>query len=147
MVRVIVAALVLELCAGGAEARQRFNWDTLGAEFCRLTLANDLPGLRDLLSPALQREIMAAAAAGPKLPPARVLFQTYANPVPVCTARTRNAALVEITRSMPGGALPAWTEYLVMVPVSDGSTRIDDVLFATRKSDTLRARLEAFTRR
>jgi hypothetical protein len=32
----------------------------------------------------------------------------------------------------------------VIVPEMDGSSRIDDVLFATRKSDTLRARLRGF---
>ena len=73
-----------------------------------------------------------------------MLFQTYTNVVPVCEARTRNAALVEIRRSKPGGAAPSWTEYLVIVPEADGTSRIDDVLFATRRSDTLRARLAYF---
>ena len=87
----------------------------------------------------LQRAIE-AAASNPELMPPRVLFQSYSNEVPVCEAQTRNAALVEITRSEPGG--PSWTEYLVIVPERDGTSRIDDVLFATRKSDTLRARLD-----
>jgi hypothetical protein len=73
-----------------------------------------------------------------------VLFQSYTNEVPVCEAQTRNAALVEITRSKEGGAPPSWTEYLVIVPERDGTSRIDDVLFASRKSDTLRARLAYF---
>jgi hypothetical protein len=81
------------------------------------------------------------------MPPARVLFQTYANEVPVCQVRTRNAALVEVRRSNAGGAAPAWTEYLVIVPERDGTTRIDDVLFATRRSDTLRARLYSYAGR
>ena len=76
------------------------------------------------------------------MPPARVLFQTYTNEVPVCQAVTRNAAIVEIRRGAPGG--PGWSEYLVVVPAADGTTRIDDVLFATRRSDTLRARLAAY---
>jgi hypothetical protein len=59
------------------------------------------------------------------------------------SAHTRNAALVEIRRSGRNGAAPSWTEYLVVAPEPDGTTRIDDVLFATRRSDTLRARLRA----
>ena len=91
----------------------------------------------------LQQDIDAAAPSR-ELMPARVLFQSYTNEVPVCEAHTRNAALVEINRSKPGGAPPAWTEYLVIVPEADGTSRIDDVLFATRRSDTLRARLGYF---
>ena len=41
-------------------------------------------------------------------------------------------------------AAPAWTEYLVIVPEADGTSRVDDVLFASRRSDTLRARLAYF---
>jgi hypothetical protein len=73
-----------------------------------------------------------------------VLFQSYVNEVPNCTASTRNAALVEIRRSNAGGGAPSWTEYLVIVPERDGSSRVDDVLFATRRSDTLRARLDHY---
>ena len=32
----------------------------------------------------------------------------------------------------------------MIVPEADGTSRIDDVLFATRRSDTLRARLAYF---
>ncbi len=39
---------------------------------------------------------------------------------------------------------PSWSDYLVIVPATDGTMRIDDVLFATRRSDTLRARLAAY---
>ena len=92
----------------------------------------DLPGLRPLLSDQLAADIVAAAAS-PAMPPARVLFQTYTNEVPVCQAVTRNAAIIEIRRGPPGG--PGWSEYLVVVPAPDGTTRIDDVLFATRRSD------------
>jgi hypothetical protein len=76
-----------------------------------------------------------------------VLFQTYLNDVPICLVRTHTAALVEIRRSTPGGAAPAWSEYLGVVPERDGTTRIDDVLFATRRSDTLRSRLESYAGR
>jgi hypothetical protein len=76
--------------------------------------------------------------------PPQVLFQSYTNVVPVCEARTRNAAIVEIRRSKAGGAHPSWTEYLVIVPEADGTSRVDDVLFATRRSDTLRARLSYY---
>jgi hypothetical protein len=136
-------AAALALAAGGASAAGRYNWDELGAEFCRLTVAGDMAGLRPLITDSLAQAIEAAAANPAMLPP-RVLFQTYTNEVPVCEVRTRNVALVEVRRSKPGGAPPAWTEYLVIVPEADGTSRIDDVLFATRRSDTLRARLAYF---
>jgi hypothetical protein len=139
--RWLLAALVLG--AGSAPAAGRYNWDALGAEFCRLTVAGDMAGLRPLITDSLARAIE-EAAANPEMLPPRVLFQTYTNEVPVCEARTRNVALVEVRRSKPGGAPPAWTEYLVIVPEADGSSRVDDVLFATRRSDTLRARLAYF---
>jgi hypothetical protein len=137
--RLALAALAV-LAATPAGSASRYDWDDLGAEFCRLTLAGDLPGLRPLLTDSLANAIQ-AAAANPELMPARVLFQSYTNEVSECAASTRNAALVEIRRSKPGGAPPSWTEYLVIVPEADGTSRIDDVLFATRRSDTLRARL------
>jgi hypothetical protein len=130
-------------CSGPGASAAGYNWDALGAEFCRLTLAGDLPGLRPLLSDSLA-SLIAAAARNPEMPPAKVLFQTYSNEVPVCAVHTRSAALVDITRSRAGGGAPAWTEYLVVVPAPDGTTRVDDVLFATRKSDTLRARLQHY---
>ncbi len=136
-------AFVAALVATPAAAASSYDYDTLGAEFCRLSTAGDLAGLRPLLS----RELAAAldaAARSPMLPPPQALFQTYTNAMPVCAARTRNAALVEITRSRAPGAGPAWIEYLVVVPEADGTDRIDDVLFATRRSDTLKARLAAF---
>jgi hypothetical protein len=135
-----VLAAGLALATSALAAQSNYDWDALGAEFCRLTLAGDMDGLRPLLSTEL-RGNLDAAAANPKLLPARILFQTYTNEVSQCSALTRNAALVEIRRSKPGGAPPSWTEYLVIVPEPDGTSRIDDVLFATRKSDTLRARL------
>jgi hypothetical protein len=136
-----LALLVLAaLAAAPAPAASRFNWDALGAEFCRATLAGDMGGLRPLITDSLAAAIE-AAAANPELPPPRVLFQTYANEVSGCEAKTRNVALVEIRRSAPGRSAPAWKEYLVIVPEADGTSRIDDVLFATRRSDTLRARL------
>jgi hypothetical protein len=140
--RLVIACLAL-LAAGPAGAASRFDWDDLGTEFCRLTLAGDLAGLRPLLSASLARDIEFAAASA-ELPEPRVLFQTYSNPAPACQAETLNVALVEIRRSTPGRAGPAWSEYLVIVPEPDGTSRIDDVLFATRKSDTLRARLAYF---
>jgi hypothetical protein len=136
-----LAALVLAVLAvGPASAGSRFNWDEIGSEFCRLTLAGDMAGLRPLLTDSLAAAIE-AASANPTLMPPNVLFQSYTNEVPRCEAQTRNVALVEIRRSNPGRAAPAWSDYLVMVPEPDGTTRIDDVLFATRRSDTLRARL------
>lgn len=140
MKRTALAACLAALAT--AAPAQPFNWDALGAEFCRLSTAGDIAGLGALLTGALAREIETAfSRAGQPVPP--TLFQSYTNRVPVCEARTRNAAILEVRRSGPGGAAPAWTEYVVVVPEMDGSTRIDDVLFATRRSDTLRARLQA----
>ena len=132
-------ALVLALPAAGAQ-KARYDYDALGTEFCRVTLAGDFAGIRPLISDGLAQAIEAAAART-QLLPAQQLFQSYTNDVAVCEARTRNAALVEVRRGNPGGAAPAWTEYLVIVPQLDGTNRIDDVLFATRRSDTLRSRL------
>jgi hypothetical protein len=140
-VGVAVLALLLALPAGAAQ-RSKYDYDALGAEFCRLTLAGDMAGLRPLISDDLARAIEAAAARAELLPPQQ-LFQSYTNVVPECEAHTRNAAIVEIRRSRPGGAAPAWSEYLVIVPQLDGTSRVDDVLFATRRSDTLRNRLSA----
>lgn len=134
----LVAALAL---GAGAATAQPFNWDALGAEFCARSTAGDLAGIRPLLSPSLAQEIAFAFGAA-QIPAPPTLFQSYANPAPVCTARTYNVALIEVRRSGPGGA-PAWTEYLVVAPEPDGTTRVDDILFATRRSDTLRARLKA----
>lgn len=140
---VLVAGTLLAVGASGAgpaTAASAFNYDALGTEFCRLTLAGDLAGLRPLLS----RQLGAAldrTAGNPARPPADLLFQTYATPVAGCTAHTVNAALVQITRSQPDGT--GWIDYIVVVPEPDGQSRIDDVLFALRKSDTLMSRLQA----
>ena len=141
--RLAATVLLVALAAApaGAASRQKYNWDDLGTEFCRLTLLGDLPGLRPLLSDQLAADIQ-AAAGNPAFPPARILFQTYTNQVPLCQAVTRNAAIVEIRRGQPGGT--GWSEYLVVVPAADGTTRIDDVQFATRRSDTMRARHAAY---
>jgi hypothetical protein len=140
-----LAALVALALATPPAGAQPFDWDALGAEFCARTTAGDLPAMRPLISASLAREIeVAFGRAGQSPPP--TLFQTYGNRVSECTARTRNAAIIEIRRSGPGGAAPAWTEYAVVVPEADGTSRIDDVLFATRRSDTLRARLGALGR-
>lgn len=120
-----------------------YDWTALGTEFCARSLAGDLAGIRPLISGELAADIDRAAATGP-LPPTRILFQTYENAVPVCRVRTMSAALVEVERSNPNGAPPAWKEYLVIAPERDGTSRIDDVLFATRRSDTLRARLRTW---
>jgi hypothetical protein len=143
--RLLVAAAALGgLFAAPAGAASRFNWNALGLEFCRLTLAGDIAGLRPLLTADL-RAALDTAAANPELTSPGVLFQSYSNEVPVCEAQTRNAALVEIRRSSRGDG-PSWTEYIVVVPEIDGTSRIDDVLFATRRSDTLRARLDYFAK-
>lgn len=143
--RAVLAAAAALWLGSAATAAQTFDWDDLGAEFCARTSAGDLAGMVPLLSPGLLAEIrLAYGRVGSSPPP--TLFQTYANPVPVCTATTRSAAMIEVQRSGPRGAAPAWTEYVVVAPEADGTTRIDDVLFATRRSDTLRARLQALGR-
>jgi hypothetical protein len=136
--RLVLAAVLALLAAAPASAASRFNWDALGAEFCRLTLAGDLAGMAPILSRQLAADITFAASRT-ALPPAAELFQAYPNRMPVCEASTRSAAIVEIRHALPGGE--GWSDFLVIVPETDGTTRIDDVLFATRKSDTLRARL------
>lgn len=138
--RALLLAAALAASAGPAPAAS-FNWDDLGAEFCALSVAGSLAGIRPLITDGLAQEIAFAFARAGEAPPP-TLFQTYADPVPVCKAKTRNAALIEITRAGARGA-PAWTEYLVVGPEADGAIRIDDVLFATRRSDTLRSRLRA----
>jgi hypothetical protein len=142
MMRLSLAALVL-LAATNAASASRYDWDELGTEYCKYALMGDLAGLRPLLTASLAAEI-ASAARNPDLLTPRVLLQSYTNEASVCSAHTVNAALVEIRRSNPGKAGPAWSEYLVIVPEADGGSRIDDVLFATRRSDTLRARLAAY---
>ena len=138
----ILAILTGLALAASPAAAQKADWDALGAEFCRLTLAGDLGAMAPILSRQLQADI-AAARGNPDLPPPRTLFQSYSNEFPVCQADTHNTALIEIRRSAASGT-PSWTEYAVVVPEPDGTSRIDDVLFATRKSDTLRARLEYY---
>ena len=136
----LLAGLALATPARAAQ----FNWDALGNEFCRASVAGDVAGLRAIFSRQLNQELD-AAMQNPSLLPPNVLFQTYTNVVPACRAKTRNAALVAIERGNPPRGVPSWTEYLVIAPEADGSSRIDDVLFATRRSDTLRARLAFYS--
>jgi hypothetical protein len=90
-----------------------------------------------ILSPSLQQLIAAASRRG-DVPP-RMLLQSYDAPAPRCEVRTRNAAIVEIARTASGSGI-TWVDYLVVAPEPDGTTRIDDILFSTRRSDTLRVR-------
>ncbi len=92
-------ALLLALPAPAAQ-RSKYDWDALGAEFCRLTLAGDMAGLRPLLSNGLAADIQAAANNTELLPP-NVLFQSYTNVVPDCEAHTRSAAIVESAAASP----------------------------------------------
>lgn len=140
---VALGLLALPLDGQAGNSRYGYNWDEIGAEFCRVSLAGDMDGLQPLLTRSL-RDLLRAASANPELPSARTLFQSFVNEVPECQVDTRNAALIDIARSNGGGAGPAWTDILVVAPEPDGTTRIDDVLFATRKSDTLRARLQVY---
>lgn len=141
MRQVAAAAALVAATAGCAAERPLYNWDEIGAEFCRHVVAEDIAGLGPLLTPSLRSLIARASARGP-VPP-RLLLQGYDLPASGCTARTRNAAIVDIAREAPGRA--TWQDQLVMVPERDGSTRIDDILFGTRSTDTLRERLRLLT--
>jgi hypothetical protein len=132
----LAAAWVAAAAASAAEA-QGFNWDGIGQAFCRAAVAEDVRGLAPVLSPSLRQLIEAAGRQGGAS--TRMLLQGYDAPAPGCTVRTRNAAIVEVRRVTAGG--DGWTDYLVVAPEADGTTRIDDILFATRRSETLRERL------
>jgi hypothetical protein len=138
MKHLILAALIAAVAT--PSAAQRFNWDHIGEDFCRFSATNDLPNLNRIITPGLASLIQAAYRRRQGQLPPRVFFQAYDAEVD-CEASTRNAALIEIRRS--GGGTTGWTDYLVVVPERDGTTRIDDILFATRRSDTLRTRLQA----
>lgn len=138
----LAGLLAAALAAAGTASAADYDWDKLGKEFCARSLAGSVDAIMPLVTNSLRQEIQFAyARAGQPVP--ETLFQSYANDVPVCGARTRNAAMIEITRSGRGGSAPSWKEYLVVTPEADGTTRIDDVLFGTRRSDTLRSRLRA----
>ncbi len=140
----VAAALHFLPITANAESRFGYDWDALGQEFCRLTLAGDTSAMAPVLSESLVA-LIRQASTNPNMPSGRTLFQTYHTEVSECTARTISSAIVEIKRQNFGAVgNPAWTEYLVVVPQTDGTTRIDDVLFATRRSDTLRARLHGW---
>ena len=133
--RVVLALLAgLSGCAPATEPT-RYDWDPIGREFCRAALAEEVGALGARVTP----ELASLLAAAEGRVPARLLLQGYDAAATGCSVRTRNAALVEIRRDVAGG--PGWVDTLVMVPEADGSTRIDDILFGTRPSDTLRARL------
>jgi hypothetical protein len=139
MKHLILAALIAAVAT--PSPAQRFNWDHIGEDFCRFSATNDLPNLNRIITPSLASLIQAAYSRRQGELPPRAFFQAYDAEVG-CEPSTRNAALIEIRRSGGGGS-PSWTDYLVVVPERDGTTRIDDILFATRRSDTLRTRLDA----
>jgi hypothetical protein len=133
------ALLVTVQGAGaGAVAAQRFNWDAIGAAYCQHAVAEEIAAMGAILTPSL-RLLIEAAGRRANVPP-RMLLQSYDAQALECRARTRNAAIIEVERAVAGGGT-SWTDYLVVVPEADGSTRIDDILFSTRRSDTLRSRL------
>ena len=117
--RAAAAWLVAGLAAASPAGAAQFNWDALGNEFCRLSTAGDVAGLKAIFSRELN-QALDAAMANPALMPPTVLFQSYTNIVPQCQAKTRNAALVEIDRGNPPRGVPSWTEYLVVAPETDG---------------------------
>jgi hypothetical protein len=127
-----------QLTGAGGAAAQRFNWDAIGAAYCQHAVREEIAAMAPILTPSLRLLIEAAERRG-SVPP-RMLLQSYDAQAVECRARTRNAAIIEVDRAVAGGAA-SWTDYLVVVPEADGSTRIDDILFSTRRSDTLRSRL------
>lgn len=131
-------AIVLGTASAAPAAAQRFDWSEIGTAFCRHAVAGDVAALGPLMTAPLRQLVEAAARRGNASP--RFFVQSYDAAATGCAVRTRNAALVEIERSVPGSN-QRWIDYLVMVPEADGGTRIDDILFSTRRSDTLRARL------
>ena len=142
--RRVPAAVLAAALGTAAPAAADYNWNELAAEFCRLTLTGDLPALRPLISDGSPPTSPPPAPTPRCRPPA-----CCSRPTPT---RCRSGAHAQRRdrRGPPqqrrgGGA--AWTEYLVIVPERDGTTRIDDVLFATRRSDTLRARLYSYAGR
>lgn len=138
--RGLCAAMALAVALAGPAAAQteRFNWDALGAEFCIRALSGDVQGLLPLMTASLAQDVQSSVARAPGQVKPGYLLQSYGNAAPRCSASTHNVALVAIDRS---GAGSSWREYLVIAPEPDGSNRIDDILFGTRRSDTLRARL------
>mgnify|MGYP001828001798 CR=1 FL=1 len=141
---ILTAALLFAAIAAGPSMSQvRANWNDLGKEFCRQTMAGELEGIWPLLTRRL-REDIGAASTNANLPSFKTLFQTYPNNVTSCSVRTRNVALVEIQR---GDGSVQWTDLLVIAPEPDGTSRVDDVLFATPQSGTLRARLRYYAGR
>jgi hypothetical protein len=140
MQRLAMAALAgaLSLAAAQPAAAQRFDWSEIGAAFCRHAIAGDMAAMGPILTAPLRELMQTAARRGTTSP--RFFVQSYDAAAPGCTVRTRNAAIVEIERTVAGGG-QSWIDYLVMVPEADGGTRIDDILFSTRRSDTLRTRL------
>ncbi len=139
MRRALVMALAagVTACASGEEPAAQYDWNAMGQDFCAAALAGDVRALAPIVTPELGWLLGQAEGQVP----ARFLFQGYDVEATGCAVRTRNAALVEVRRDVAGG--PGWVDTLVMVPEPDGSTRIDDILFGTRRSDTLRARLGA----
>ncbi|HLS58373.1 MAG TPA: hypothetical protein VK022_01980 [Paracoccaceae bacterium] len=129
-------AAALAACAS-AEPSPQYDWDAIGRDFCRAAVSRDLDALAPVVTPELGW--LLGQAEG-RVPP-QYLFQGYDVEGASCTPRTRNAALIDIRRDVEGGT--GWVDTLVVVPEADGSTRIDDILFGTRRSDTLRARLGA----
>lgn len=133
----MVLALGLAACGTAREQPAQYDWNAIGRDFCVAALAGDVRALAPVVTPELGW--LLGEAAG-EVPP-RYLFQGYDVEATGCTVRTRNAALIDIRRDVEGGT--GWVDTLVVVPEADGSTRVDDILFGTRRSDTLRARLGA----
>ena len=91
---ILTAALLFAAIAAGPSMSQvRANWNDLGKEFCRQTMAGELEGIWPLLTRRL-REDIGAASTNANLPSFKTLFQTYPNNVTSCSERTRNVALV-----------------------------------------------------
>ena len=126
-------------------AASRYNWDAIGVEFCKATLTGDITAVAPLLTNSLAprhrrrdggRQFRDASGA-------RVVPDLHDRGAGLRGADPQRGARRDPAQRSGARRTSAWSEYLVIVPEMDGGSRIDDVLFATRKSDTLRARLAA----
>ena len=132
-------------CPPPAPPRSKYDWDALGAEFCRADARRrprrPPPAAHRRRSPGRSRR----RRPNPELlPPQRAVPELHQRGARSARRTPATPRWSRSTAASPAARAPSWTEYLVIVPEADGTSRIDDVLFATRRSDTLRGRLGYF---
>ena len=93
------------LSAAPASAASKYQLGRDRGGVLPATLSGDMAAIRPLLTDALDQNIEAAAAAGnPAMPPRGCCSRPTSTWCRAASVQTRNAALVEIRRSQPGGA-------------------------------------------